>query len=147
MEIDAICPHCENRVTLGYEGRGIKTVCPHCHEEALPHATDRFHQTQKLDQCPLCGCAHLFRQKDFNRKLGVALIVVGVLLSFWTYGISLLIVTGIDFFLYRSVGEVGCCYGCHSVFRGDTIRQLPPFDLELHDYYRSLPKQSLLEEV
>jgi len=80
----------------------------------------------------------VYQQKDFNRTIGVSLLVVGVILSFWTYGISLLVVTLIDFLLYRFVGNVGVCYQCQSAFRDDpAIARLEPFNLQLHDYYRS----------
>ena len=81
----------------------------------------------------------MYRRKDFNQKLGILLVVVGVLLAYFTYGLSLLGVTLIDFFLFRKVREVGICYQCHAEFRKSLlIDQLVPFDLELFDYYRNL---------
>lgn len=65
--------------------------------------------------------------------------MLGVALAYFTYGASLLVVTLIDWLLYRQVQEIGCCYTCGSVFRHSAkIRQLDPFSLGLHDYYKNL---------
>lgn len=141
VEISAKCPHCKMRSELKL-ARGAEPPCPHCHKPLLENCTEAFSTQALLNQCPVCGCAHLYRQKDFNKKLGVALVAVGVVLAFFTYGLSLLLVTLIDWWLYRRVGEVGCCYECGLLIRDTpTLSTLPAFDLELHDYYRSVKPQ------
>lgn len=132
MEILTDCPRCKARVEV------TDAKAEHCGEPLFPYATDRFISEFFLNQCPSCGAAHLYRQKDFNRKLGIGLVVVGIFFAWWTYGVSLVLVTLIDWWLYRQVGEVGCCYKCPTQFRGPQISRLPAFNLELHDYYRSL---------
>ncbi len=131
MEISTDCPLCKTRVEIN------SNEARHCNEPLLPYATDRFLKEHYLNQCPACGAAHLYRQKDFNRNLGIGLVALGIALAWWTYGISLLIVTVVDWWLYRRVGEVGCCYQCSAQFRGAEVKHLGLFDLELHDYYRN----------
>jgi len=98
-------------------------------------------QPPALQPCPVCETEHVYKQKDFNRKLGVLLLLVGIAGSYFTYGLSLLVVALFDWWLYRHVGEVGLCYRCHSQFRGSPeVDALPPFTLQLHDYYKSLKK-------
>ena len=137
MNILVLCKSCsknsETHVNFPIEKR---YYCA-CKKELFLHATDVFKQKALLNQCPQCGCEHLYKQRDFNRTLGVLLIVVGVILSFYTYGISLLLVTLIDFILYRKVKNVGLCYQCHSQFRGTSIEHLPEFNLSYHDYYKN----------
>ncbi len=131
MEVLVTCPRCSTQLEVKPES------AEHCGQSLLPNATDRFLKEGFLNQCPVCGAAHLFRQKDFNRKLGIGLVAIGILFAWWTYGISLLFVTIVDWWLYRRVGEVGCCYQCHAQFRGPEIAVLEPFNLELHDYYKN----------
>lgn len=131
MEILVECPRCRSRLEVS------DRTSQHCGETLFPNATDRFKREGFLNQCPACGADHLYRQKDFNRKLGIGLVVVGIFFAWWTYGLSLLFVTIVDWWLYRRVGEVGCCYQCPTQFRGSEVAGLPAFDLELHDYYRS----------
>jgi hypothetical protein len=131
MEISVDCPRCQTRLEV------TDHQAEHCGQTLFPNATDRFIEAGFLNQCPACGAAHLYRQKDFNRRLGVALVLIGITLAWWTYGISLVVVTLVDWALYRAVGEVGCCYACTTQFRGPEIAILEPFNLELNDYYRS----------
>lgn len=104
----------------------------------LQHPTDLFLHNHTLNQCPLCGCTHLYKQKDFNRRIGVVLILIGVIGAYWTYGVSLIAVTLIDWLLNRMVGMVGICYKCESQFRASPVEKLEPFNLSLFDYYRNL---------
>ncbi len=135
MEISANCSECLQCIDVKVTA---SAACPHCGTPLLIHATQDFHDSGKLDQCPLCGAAHLYRQKDFNRKLGIGIVILGVAASYFTYGISLVVGALIDWAIYKSVGEVACCYKCHAVFRGfSDTPNLEGFNLSFHDIYRS----------
>ncbi len=98
-------------------------------------------QPPKLEPCPVCETEHVYKQKDFNRKLGIGLLVLGVIASYFTYGISLLLVAAFDWWLYRHTGDVGLCYRCHSQFRGsEEVSALKAFNLSYYDYYKNLKK-------
>jgi uncharacterized CHY-type Zn-finger protein len=146
MEFSARCPFCqqEQKAELQFPLEALPH-CSSCKKTLFPHPTHNFQKEAFLDQCPVCGSAHVFKRKDFNQKLGIALIVVGVVLAYFTYGLSLLVVTLIDFFLFKRIKEVGICYQCEAEFRNHPmITNLPTFDLELHDYYRNLKKDNSL---
>lgn len=140
MEFSSVCPHC--KTFQDFTLQQFQThPCSHCHKDLFPNATDLFKASFHFNQCPHCGAAHIYRQKDFNRTLGITLLFIGIGLSFYTYGISLLLVTIIDWMLYQKVGEVGCCYLCESQFRNSQeVNKLEPFDLELYDYYQNIKK-------
>ena len=98
-----------------------------------------------LDRCPVCGCEHLYRQKDFNKRLGVALVVVAVVLAYFTFGLSLLTIALVDWLLFPRIQEVGICYQCKATVRSDNkdvIGKLPVFELGLHDYYKNLARNN-----
>jgi len=89
--------------------------------------------------CVGCGHDTLYVQKDFNRTLGVAIVVAGSLASLYffsksrpVYGmLALFVSAGIDFLIYSLVGEVTVCYACHAIYRG--FQRNPshgPFDLK-----------------
>jgi len=139
MQITAPCPHCSHLQTFDFSHSQVLNKCVKCDKPLLPHATQGLLEGTKLNQCPLCGAAHLYQRKDFNQKLGVALIVIGVLLAYFTYGLSLLVVTLIDFFLFKKIKEVGICYQCGAQFRNSPlIHSLDAFNLQLFDYYKNL---------
>ncbi len=135
--IETFCPHCQELESASGEGDIQRIRCTKCSQSLFQNCTDDFLSHRTLNQCAACGCTHLFRQKDFNRRLGVAILVVGVVLAFFTYGISLLIVTVVDLIFYSRVKEVGVCYQCSAIYRGfPTAKDLEPFQLSLHDHYR-----------
>lgn len=139
MKIHTRCPSCSHSIsgTLIFPKPSFN--CPQCSKGLLNHPTDVFLEGKRLNQCPFCGCSHLYRRKDFSQKWGIALVVLGVALAYYTYGLSLLVVTLIDFLLVRRTQELGICYQCKSEFRQSSlIERLEPFDLQLFDYYRSL---------
>jgi hypothetical protein len=52
----------------------------------------------------------------------------------WTWGLSLLAVTVLDYIVWRVVKDVIVCYGCQAVHRGYRPNPaLQPFDLATHD--------------
>jgi hypothetical protein len=73
-----------------------------------------------LEACLACGSNKLYTQKDFNRKLGLAVVVVGAALSPWTYGLSLVACMAFDYGLYHFVPEITVCYACDAIHRGFT---------------------------
>ena len=53
----------------------------------------------------MCGCQNLYRKKDFNQVIGCLIILIGAILVPWTYGLSLIIISLVDFLLYRRVKD------------------------------------------
>jgi len=87
-----------------------------------------------VEVCPLCGCRHLYRQRDFNRALGCLLVAAGAALVPWTFGLSLLVFGLVDLWLYRRLRDAVVCYRCDTVYRD--ARPGPrqgDFDLLKHD--------------
>ena len=95
--------------------------CPHC-SYAQPFSACAVTPSETLHDplecCVVCAYDRLYAQKDFNRKIGLAIVVVGAVLSPWTYGASLLVCMGLDYGLYRFVPEITVCYGCQAIHRG-----------------------------
>src|SRR5687767_14617048 len=59
-----------------------------------------------IERCAACAHDQLYFQKDFNRTTGIALVVVGSIFVPWTYGLSLLGVTVLDYIVWRLVKNV-----------------------------------------
>lgn len=141
MELTATCQHCR-KFQVTHIAAGKSTLaCAECGKNLIEYMTEATRREDGIEQCPVCGAAHTYRQKDFNRKIGIALVILGVGLAYFTYGISLVAVTLIDWLLVRRVGEVGCCYQCGAQFRETPlIDKMEPFNLSLYDYYRNLKR-------
>ena len=119
------CPACRmpnvSDLTIADHGDGDGLQCGFCdHRQGLSEdvwASDGA-WVDPLAHCLSCGSERFFVQKDFNRKLGVAIVVVGAVLSPWTYGASLVVCMLVDYGLYCVVPEITVCYGCDAIHRG-----------------------------
>ena len=125
--VNFLCPKCEKRLTrLAGEP---SHACEHCGEP-----NDGVAPADAVTRCGACGHNQLYFQKDFNRRTGVALVVVGAVFVPWTYGLSLLGVTILDYIVWRMVKDVIVCYRCQAVHRGYPPNpDVKPFDLVVHD--------------
>ena len=109
--------------------------CPQC-SAVRPVAAEGWTDGPEahVEVCPLCGCRHLYRQRDFNRALGCALVAVGAALVPWTFGLSLPVFGLVDLWLWRRLKDAVVCYRCDTVYRD--ARPGPrqgDFDLLKHD--------------
>jgi hypothetical protein len=92
---------------------------------------------QRLDRCVCCGETRLYRQKDLNRNVGLAVVVGSALLSLALLPISpvaayavLFLLALVDFAVYRMLPEVIICYRCKAQHRRcGPQKQVEPFDL------------------
>ncbi len=124
-----LCSQCEAR--LGREAGQPPAPCEFC---AAPSSVVAPPAGSILDRCAACAHDQLYFQKDFNRATGIALVVVGAIFVPWTWGLSLLAVTILDYIVWRIVKDVIVCYECQAVHRGYPANPaLKPFDLVTHD--------------
>jgi hypothetical protein len=80
---------------------------------------------ESVDKCSRCGSTVFYVQKDFDQRLGCAILALGAvlaLLAAWRFGgiwlvPVLLAVAAIDFVLARRVPPVVICYRCDTEYR------------------------------
>ena len=120
LSVDWRCPKCEKPGTHEFAS-GRTLACGHCdHSVSLAERSlgPDSEILNPLPYCSVCDYDRMFAQKDFNRKIGLVIVVIGAVLSPWTYGMSLLVCMGLDYGLYRFVPEITVCYGCDAIHRG-----------------------------
>lgn len=127
--VNFLCLRCEKR--LSREAGEPPRVCEHCGAATEVVAPDA---NAIISTCAACNHDQLYFQKDFNRTTGIALVAVGAVFVPWTWGLSLLGVTILDYIVWRLVKDVIVCYRCQAVHRGYPPNpELKPFDLVVHD--------------
>jgi hypothetical protein len=119
------CRACDSEVSFIPAEAG-QLACPHC-KRPIPLRVDKsITESHTVHTCVACGHENLYIQKDFNRALGVAIVVVGGLTSVFYLSrseplfamLTLGITAAVDYILYRLVGDVTVCYACHTIYRG-----------------------------
>ncbi len=133
MEVQITCKGCGSSIDLLPDHMAKKVECDVC-----KHVMDVNFTTEQeqaiLKECPVCTRQDFYKQKDFNRKIGVVLFVIAAILSIWTYGISLMVLYLLDLFLFRKLGMVTVCYNCLTNFRRvKNIDEIRDFDHEMND--------------
>jgi hypothetical protein len=129
LSVHYLCTKCELR--LARDAGEPPHPCEHCGTESSVVAPPA---DAIIERCAACDHDQLYFQKDFNRATGIAIIVVGAVFAPWTYFLSLLGVTILDYIVWRIVKNVIVCYRCQAVHRGYPANPaLKPFDLVIHD--------------
>src|SRR6185503_14830919 len=98
MEVEFRCAECDRHNSFELE-QSTQVVCEHCKKDYGEISS--FSSEQGISHCAICGCRDLFIQKDFNRKVGIAIVVIGAILAPFTKLISLFVCALIDLILYR----------------------------------------------
>ena len=103
--------------------------------------TDAVRGDRAVDRCPVCGGGDFYARKDFDPKIGLAVVIAGAVVSacFYWFGRDLIaysILAGavlVDLVVYGRLKDVTVCYRCHSEFRGSYPRTAAAFDLHTAD--------------
>jgi hypothetical protein len=143
MNITFTCPHCARDVRLDVAEEAGALVCPECHEPIrLPPGAI---EDSRLSRCLVCPSVDLFVRKDFPQRLGVGLVLLGVIGSSisWGYGwpivtFAILFATAlVDVILYLIVPNALMCYRCGAQYRQVVgLDRHGAFDLEVHERHR-----------
>lgn len=121
--VDWRCDACERPNQHDFDAREHLSgfACGGCgHRQLMAAAAfdDAGQLLDPIEACVACGSNRLYTQKDFNRALGVVIVIIGAAFSPWTYGLSLVACMAIDYGLYYVVPEITVCYACDAIHRG-----------------------------
>ncbi len=95
----------------------------------------RYGAERAVDRCPVCGGGEFYMRKDFDPKVGLAVVIVGATISgiFYWFGRDLIAYSIlaaaalIDLVVYGRLKDITVCYRCHSEFRGAYPTHRPRF--------------------
>jgi len=145
VNITYACPACDEGVRIHFDDETPELDCPHCHGKIA--LDQNAVENDRVRRCLVCPSTDLFVRKDFPQRLGVALVVTGILGSsiawyysdvLWTFGI-LFATALVDVVLYLLVGDALMCYRCQAQYRSvEGMDSHGQFDLETHEKYRQL---------
>jgi DNA-directed RNA polymerase subunit RPC12/RpoP len=136
LEIAFACSGCKTEVvSVG----GAPATCAACGAVTTLDLTEALRRGEKVDACPACGGRQLYVQRDFNQKVGLAVVIVGAALApFTPFYSSLIVAALIDAGLYAMLPEITVCYRCHAHFRGFARNPAhEAFDLHLAEQYET----------
>ena len=117
------CDQCKQYKSIEYKDQDILN-CPACQAQwgTVSNKEDVF------DYCPVCRCRQFYISKDFNQFVGCLIMVIGIVLVPWTFGLSLPVFALVDWLIHKKVASIINCYKCGTEFRGfNTQDRFKPF--------------------
>jgi hypothetical protein len=103
--------------------------CPNCHLHLHGGSSGESGGSQSMaavSRCWVCGNDELYIQKDFNRELGLMIVLGSAMIVFLVmllidhvFGIACLLgIAIVDWIIYKLLADVTVCYLCQTVYRG-----------------------------
>jgi hypothetical protein len=141
MQIIAMCPKCDAGLPVRAAEAPAVIRCGRCGQDIPLSVSAALRADSAVDRCPICSGADFYTRKDFNPKVGLAVVIIGAAISavfYWferdlvAYGI-LAGAALVDLVVYGRLKDLTICYRCHSEFRGGYPRTAPAFDLHTAD--------------
>lgn len=133
MSVQITCTNCGSSVEIHPDQNAHKVDCGIC-KHIMDVKFTAEHEAGVLKECPVCTRQDFYKQKDFNRIVGVTLFIIAAILSIWTYGMSLVALYLVDLFLFRKLSLVAICYKCKTNFRNLTnMDEIRDYDHEMND--------------
>lgn len=137
MKVTAVCDQCLGKMRFDASKAPERLACGRCGREKPVSPTDAVRLENRLDQCPVCGSAYFYREKDFNSWAGGAVILAAVagflLMAERNIAIALgilLAAAGLDLVVYLVVPFRYNCYKCLASIRGAARNpSIGPYDL------------------
>jgi hypothetical protein len=137
------CKACEDEILLT-PSETDRVTCPHCKQSIEVSMNASILNRSLVTACVSCGHDAFYVQKDFNRRLGLAIVSAGIAASIYffatgspIYAMSTLALTAaVDFLAFSLVRNVTVCYSCHALYRGfEKNPEHEPFDLKKLEKY------------
>lgn len=133
MSVQITCINCGSSIEVHPDHHALRAECQVC-KHVMDVKFNSDHEKGMLKDCPVCLRQDFYKQKDFNRIIGVALFVIAAILSIWTYGLSLVVLYMVDLFLFRKLALVAICYKCRTNFRSlANMSEIREYDHEMND--------------
>ncbi len=141
MQVLVKCPKCDAGLPVAAAGAPDAIACGRCGRQIPLHISESVRDDRAVDRCPVCSGGDFYRRKDFDPKIGLAVVIIGAAISavFYWFGRDLIaysILAGaalIDLIVYGRLKDLTVCYRCHSEFRGSYTQAAGAFDLHTAD--------------
>jgi hypothetical protein len=125
VEITAYCPDCFAATRFDSGAAPAEAVCPRCRGRREVTLTESIRTRNVVDRCALCGCGHLYIEKDFNGYVGFAIILAAIVGSAIAWARNVYVSVGIlgaaalvDLVVWTFSRERAVCYRCVARYRG-----------------------------
>ncbi len=137
------CRRCLARVEIA-QTADASGACPKCGEAWTFHPSEAERSANLVDRCGFCGGRAFFVQRDFDQRIGCAIMAASIaaaLIVGWKFGWIwftpvLLATVLIDWILAVRIGPVTICYRCDAEYRDVALNpRHRPYDPHIAERY------------
>ena len=128
VEIISYCDSCFRGTRFDSGSPPGEVVCSKCGDRRAVTMTESVSAKNVVDRCVLCGCGHLYIEKDFNGYIGFGIIVAAIVGSgiFWARNVYIAVsVLGVaalvDLVFWIFSRERTVCYRCVATYRRSAL--------------------------
>jgi len=141
MQILVRCSKCDAGLPIRVADAPAAIRCGRCGRDIPLEVTAAPVAGRGVAPCPACRGGEFYRRKDFDPKVGLAVVIAGATISaiFYWFGRDLIAYSIlaaaalIDLIVYGRLKDITVCYRCHTEFRGAVRPTAPAFDLHIAD--------------
>lgn len=144
MKISIRCSECQALHQIDPVHMVKSFSCTVCYVEIPFSPSESIRKQNLVDSCPYCTKSAFYIQRDFNKNLGLFIVIlfalIGLIFVFLDYPLFFYLSLGvgalIDYALYTILPDITVCYNCHTTFRNTEKNPVhTPFDLHIADHY------------
>ena len=124
MEIISYCDTCLRGTRFDSSSAPEAISCAKCGTRRSVSLSESVSARNVVDRCVLCGCGHLYIEKDFNGYVGFGLIVAAIVGSavFWARNVYIAVgILGVaalvDLAFWIASRDRTVCYRCVATYR------------------------------
>jgi hypothetical protein len=124
VEIISYCDRCLKGTPFDSAAAPPEVLCAKCGDRRAVAMTDSIRLRNMVDRCVLCGCGHLYLEKDFNGYVGFGIIVAAIAGSALLWARNVYASVGIlaaaalvDLAFWVVSRERTVCYRCVATYR------------------------------
>jgi len=125
VQITSYCPRCLRGTPIESAAAPAEVACRGCGDRREVRLAESVSVRNVVERCALCGCGHLYTEKDFNGVVGLAVIGAAVVGSAIAWAHNVFVAVGIlaaaalaDLAVWLVSRERTVCYRCVATYRG-----------------------------
>ena len=81
MEVTVQCHQCGSALPVAATDESVQINCGRCRQAFLLTFSEAVRADRQVDRCPVCEGSDFWGRKDFDPKIGLAVIGVAILIS------------------------------------------------------------------
>lgn len=117
MRITFLCRRCYRPCHARARKEDTHLSCSSCGTVQYLRFTDSHLTINLVNQCVVCGQGDLYIRDEPRKVIGLVSLLLGLVLAYWTFGISIVLGLLVFDHYVRKFPKVTICYHCYASYQ------------------------------